>query len=205
MSNIIATDKESVYAYACIHDFFNHYDLPDARQTLESILHAAFEQHLWKKETPYNLIYFIQNLEQLLTAGFTICESYLYLSAAVSSTGSKGNIPSNPAEDFITNAGYLDPWDNFPRSLTAKQYHDPYKAIKKSCNSMSLNEWKAILKELLEYALSNSSLTTTDPPYNILTIRLRLLQLIEASHLINHRLKKTKPENKNTSKRKTNK
>jgi len=48
-------------------------------------------------------------------------------------------------------------------------------------------QWQKTLQALSIYALCNDSVLDTFPPYNILTLRLRLLQLIEACHLIHVR------------------
>ena len=50
-------------------------------------------------------------------------------------------------------------------------------------------QWQKTLQALSIYALCNDSVLDTFPPYNILTLRLRLLQLIEACHLIHVQIK----------------
>jgi hypothetical protein len=79
---------------------------------------------------------------------------------------------------------------------------------KKICSYMPEPQWQKTLQALSIYALCNDSVLDTFPPYNILTLRLRLLQLIEACHLIHVRIKnqekKQEPE-KNKSKNKSSK
>lgn len=82
--------------------------------------------------------------------------------------------------------------DTFPRSLNAKQYKDPYKAIKKFAKYKSDEEWKTTIDDCVELALSNYSIVELHPPYNMLHVRLRLLQLIEACYLLDIRTTKTK-------------
>jgi len=103
--------------------------------------------------------------------------------------------PKNAQPDMAITQNYVGrqiqqtSWNYFPRSLTATQYHNPYKAIKKFCLYKTQQEWSQVLKELTEYALGNDTINDNYPPYNILTIRLRLLQLIEACHLLEVRTK----------------
>lgn len=66
-------------------------------------------------------------------------------------------------------------------------------------------QWKKTLQALSIYALCNDSVLDTLPPYNILTLRLRLLQLIEACHLINVRIENKEKKQENAEKNKNKK
>jgi len=52
---------------------------------------------------------------------------------------------------------------------------------------MAVQEWKLFIKDCTEYALLKGPIADVRPAYDILRIRLRLLQLIEACHLLNIR------------------
>lgn len=67
---------------------------------------------------------------------------------------------------------------------------------------MAEPEWKKVLKELTEFALSNTSIDEISPSYNILSVRLRLLQMIEACHLLHVRsnIEKAPPTEKQKNK-----
>jgi hypothetical protein len=90
-------------------------------------------------------------------------------------------------EHFVSNNSQCNAWNCFPRSLTIQQYYNPYKAIKKFANYMAVQEWKIFIKDCTEYALLKGTIADVQPAYDILLIRLRLLQLIEACHLLNIR------------------
>ncbi|MEO6289840.1 MAG: hypothetical protein ABIO76_07970, partial [Ginsengibacter sp.] len=79
-----------------------------------------------------------------------------------------------------------------PRSLTAAQYHNPYKAIAKFCNYMPHRQWKMLIKEMLAYALNNETIYEGNPGYDILKVRKRMLQMVEAARLIDVRMCKEK-------------
>ena len=52
---------------------------------------------------------------------------------------------------------------------------------------MAVQEWKMFIKDCSEYALLKGTIADVLPAYDILLIRLRLLQLIEACHLLDVR------------------
>jgi hypothetical protein len=52
---------------------------------------------------------------------------------------------------------------------------------------MALQEWQIFIKDCTEYALLKATIADVQPAYNILLVRLRLLQLIEACHLLDVR------------------
>ena len=51
----------------------------------------------------------------------------------------------------------------------------------------TVQEWKIFIKDCTEYALLKGTIADVQPAYDMLRIRLRLLQLIEACHLLNVR------------------
>ena len=203
MTTTLPEDKEIIFAYLTIHDFFDTYIVQDALQYLQSILKAATGKKVWKRSCPFSLLHYIAQLDKLCTAAFTIHNNYAQRAQA---------IISNPPIDGNPNINQLQAckgskrgdtlWSCFPRSLTLSQYYDPYKAIKKNCNYMPEPGWKKALAELQEYALSPATINDIYPPYNILMLQLRLAQLIEACHLLevrtNNTNKKSAEKNENT-------
>lgn len=180
--------------FSTIHRFFEIYGLNKALQYIESSLLAATDKKIWKGKAPGELLHFTDNLEALREAVFTLD------SADVKSPDAKIGKPGDAIPDISATQHYLNSyyhsnaWNNFPRSLTAAQYHDPYKAISKFCNYMSAGDWTKFIKELLDYALSNDTIYGGDHGYNILKIRRCLMLMVEASHLIDVRThKKTVP------------
>ena len=177
-------DKNTYYAYGSINDFFGNFGLSGGRSEIESILKAAVDDSIYKKENPAYLLSYMKMLEDLCSAAFVIHHSDI-TRAGIILEAPENNEPNMSVEKYFLEKYYSDTvWDNFPRSLTAKQYHNPYKALKKFCTYMAEPEWKKILKELTEYALSDDTIDEIFPVYNILTVRKHLLQLIEACHLI---------------------
>lgn len=198
-------EKATYYAYLAIHDFFDCFVFDSVRHKIDSVIRSAISNKIWNKEPPGDLVYYMEKLKNLCSAAFVIHHDF--------STKEEVIIDANENEqpDIFKTAWFLNgsfqssEWNNIPRNLSAQQYYDPYKALKKFCSYMPEPQWEKTLQALSIYALCNDSVLDTSPSYNILTLRIRLLQLIEACHLINVRIKnKEKKEDgaKNKSKNK---
>lgn len=197
-------DKDIRYAYERIHKFFDNYHLETALQETEGIIKVATTEKAWKKDYPYSLIYFMKMLEDLCEAALVIHYNYSTRDECiVEITTGTGEPDMSRQQQFIIRNRFSNVWNCFPRHLSPGQYHNPYKAIKKFAGCMSAAEWKKALQELTEYALSDSPIDDAYPPYNILTVRQRLLQLIEACHLLEVRsnIKKAAPQAKQKNKK----
>jgi hypothetical protein len=154
------------------------------------------------KKPPSSLLFYMENFRSLYTAAFSIHYNYSKRTEAVIDPAEDG-IPDISLTQNFMNEKYLSSvWSNFPRHLTPLQYHDPYKAIKKFCTYMAEPEWEKYLKDVTEFALSKDSLDEVYHPFNILNVRLRMMQLIEACHLIDIRTNRKKAKTKQNKKKK---
>jgi hypothetical protein len=172
-------------AYGSIHTFFNHYIVRDAVYWLESILRAATTPAIWKKEDPAQLLLYMELLQELIAAALEIYYSYSMRDDAI--LASDDRTGTLLQQHFVSNNSQCNAWNCFPRSLSKQQYYNPYKAIKKFATCLAAHEWKMFIKDCTEYALLNGTIADVRPAYDILLIRLRLLQLIEACHLLHIR------------------
>ena len=172
-------------AYKCIRSFFNHFGLSDAISYLESTLQAATTYKIWKKEDPAQLLLYMELLQELIAAALDIYYSQSVREDAVikKDNGTGILLPQH----FVNGKSECNSWNCFPRSLTLQQYYNPYKAIKKLAKYMAVQEWEIFIKDCTEYALLKATIADVRPAYDILLIRLRLLQLIEACHLLHVR------------------
>jgi hypothetical protein len=183
-------DKAVQYAYIGIHNFFGNLSYRNMQHTIDSVLIAASSGKIWKKRSPSDLLFFMENLDLLFEAAFIIYYDRSEREGVIL------DLPEDGVPDLSANAQFSDSkffsneWNNFPRNLTSNQYHNPYKGIKKFCKYMAEPEWKKALKNCTEYALGPDSILETFPSYNLLVLRRRLLQLIEACHLIEIRINK---------------
>lgn len=202
MSTDIYDERDVHYAYDSIDNFFYNFELPDSRCEIESILTAALSDTIYKKERPAHLLYFMDMLEKLCSAAFVIHYSDSKRRGTILEGPEKDEPDMSAQENFLEKEYSDTVWQYFPRSLTARQYHNPYRAIKKFCKFMVQPEWQKVLKELTEYALSDSPIDEIYPSYNILTVRKHLLQLIEACFIIRLRsqIKEAGPDGKKKKK-----
>ena len=181
-------EKEALFAYLCIRDFFDMYSMADALLYVQNIINTANTNKLWKQTPPYRLLIFMQQLNKLNSAVFAIHHNHFHRDDAVI------------VEDFETTcevaalllaatgnkrAGNL--WACFPRNLSLKQLCNPYKAIEKYCQYLTEAEWKNAFAGLQEFALAPLSIQELEPPYHILKLQKLLCRLIEACHLLHVR------------------
>lgn len=177
-------NKDTGYAYHSIHDFFDNYGLRGAVQELERILKAAVSSKPCKVKEPCQVLYFMENLGELCRAAFMLHSNYDTGGDAILKQPDNGEPDMLQPQNFVGRQAPGTVWHYFPRSLTAGQYHDPGKAIRKFAEYMPAGQWEAVLKEITEFALSRRSILDNAYCHNILTIRRRLLQLVEGCHLL---------------------
>ncbi len=181
-------DKKCGYAYNSIHDFFDQYNLDAALKELESVIKAATKKKAWKKDYPYRLIYFMNQLEELCEQALVIhYNASVRKECIVEKISSHDQPDLQQLQQFVGNYNSSGVWNCIPRHLNASQYFNPYKAIKKFADHLPATAWKNALKNLTEYALSNSCIDDEHKVQEVLSVRLHLLRLIEACHLLDVR------------------
>ncbi len=195
-------DSPTLIAYNSIHNFFDVCNLDHALKYTDGILEAPIGYKIWRKEAPSSLLFYMENFNSLCAAAFSIHYNYSKRTEALIVPLKDGVPDISVTQNFMNEKFYLGSvWSNFPRNLSAAQYHDPYKAIKKYCTYMAEPEWKNYLKDVTEYALSKDSLDEVFHPYNILTVHMRMMQLIEACHLVDIRTNRKKAKTKKGKKK----
>jgi hypothetical protein len=150
--------KDTQYAYTCIHEFFSGFGLCGAIDYMESILHAALTEKIWNKASPYEAICFIGNMQLLCTAAFIIFINQSQKKLAVMDPFDTDRVEMPEVKSLTHKYVITDLWIHFPRSLTLKQYYNPYKAIKKFCNYRKEAQWKKTLEDCSEYALGRHTI-----------------------------------------------
>lgn len=172
-----------VRSHRCIHEFFESFTLPFARDYLSSALKASESSQVWNKAAPNDLLYFFESLEGLLTAVYKIVKEGKVIQKVI--------LPKSPNSLDLTQChlycgryDQLKPWDYFPRTLSVKEYRNPYKVLEKFTYSVTKNEWKEILRYLLSYALGANSLSELSVNLELVRISEDLQKMLEACHLI---------------------
>lgn len=170
--------------YSSLYHFFDVFPLPLALQRVDQLVYTACANHSWRKSCPADLLFFSDHLQELCRAA---AQLYQYDHAAY-----RGNIdtPETGMPDITQTQQYLypkymlSPWECMPRHLSIRQYHQPGRALAKFVQLMPETSWQSTIKELLEFALCNDSIEGGMPLSQVLKVRKRLLQLLEACHLI---------------------
>lgn len=185
-------DHEIEFAYGAIHKFFYTFGMNNAVIFADKAIEAATLNKVWNHSVPCSLLYFIELFEELLNAAYTLhyCRKKKLEALIESEKNGEPNVCDVASYTSPHNESFA--WDNFPRALNARQFHDPYRAIHKCCKGMSEKKWKYFLKELKEYALDHDSILEVLPPFNMFFMRRQMLRLIEACHLIEVRINRAK-------------
>lgn len=192
-------DHKIEYAYGAIHKFFYTFGMNNAVVFVDKAIEAATRNKVWSHSVPCSLLYFIELFKEMLNAAYTLHYSRDKKEEVIIEAMENGEVDVCNVDSYTSKFNKSFAWDNFPRTLNARQFHNPYRAINKCCKSMSEAEWNYFLKELTEYALDHDSILEALPPFNMFFMRRQMLRLIEACHLIEVRIsraKETKEENK---------
>lgn len=169
--------------YRDIQDFFDSITLPKALAYLNSTIKSAEAMEIWKMSSPNDLLNFFESMKGLLESVFKIIDNRKILEEVVLSK--KNKTPSlNDYSLYCANYDGLTAWDYFPRSLSKKEFRDPYKVLSRFTEERGIKEWEDIMDYLLNGALGKSSLTEAGVHLEVFTISEQLNKIIEACHLI---------------------
>jgi hypothetical protein len=189
-------NKKSAEPYQVIESFFSCASLNSHRKYVFSMLKAAYSEDYWRKSEPGALLFFQGQMEELMKATFHFSEKKNRV-IRNNKAKLKNNI-SGKLMDPATYVGWPEQnaiWEFFPRSLSKKEFINPYLVFEKFFAFKDLNEWLALFKELINYALSKYG-NDSGVDIDYLQVNNLLLKLIEASHLIQVRV--NKPEQRRT-------
>ncbi len=188
---VIENNKSPKY-YESIHIFFDSFTLPFARSYLLSSIKAAEGSGIWKKNAPTDLLFFFESLEKMVNSVYKIVEADSNIGKLVINK-KKNLIDLTDCRLFCGTYDQHQSWDYFPRSLSAKEYFDPNKALQKFTCGASKKEWKENLRYILSYALGASSLSELGVNLELVRMSELLQKMLDACHLIDVRTQLDKP------------
>lgn len=171
-------------AYASLYNFFDAFTLPWALDLTDKLVYTACCNHTWRKNAPGDLLYFVEHLQELCLAAVSICLNDMAASRADIPSPGDGMPDTGNLTHFVNPKYGVTQWDCMPRHLSARQYHRPGRMLCKFVDTMPETQWQNKIKLLLEFALSNNSVEGCLTMQELLLVRKRLLQLLEACHLI---------------------
>lgn len=171
--------------YPLITEFFDCYSVSQARSTLNKIIKYADGSKSWQGSSPSDPLFFIENIEKLIQASFSLTGWYDERPAAIIPAGKEEKHWSLTEYKWYCgrHVGY-SPWHYFPRHLSKKEYSNPYRVLEKFTKLQSIEKWNETIKNLLHYALSTGSIEEYHSNIGILQYSRHLNKLIEATHLI---------------------
>jgi hypothetical protein len=166
--------------YQVIAEFFSAEHLYDSRKYLTRLIDTAYSHKVWKGNNPDYVLFQFDMLESLFNAAWLIDRER-----------ETSSIVFNRSDDFNPNLFSSsetshNAWDEMPRSLSYREYQDPYRVFRKIFRRHSLDKWLYELREITRMALRKDCYTEVSafPSHHILH---NLLRLVEAAHLIDVR------------------
>ncbi len=175
--------------YSVFHSFFDAFPLPDAMEFIDSWLAVLSKNHYWKNGYPARLLYFYEIIVRLMEAAYLVNKMDTVNEAAILLKGdSEQEIDLMNPETYCGRHARYAPWDYFPRSLTKKQFINPYLVFRKFFKYHDLPAWKDELYDLLYNAfISKNKIEMFE--YDLLATQKHLKRMVEAAHLVVVRMK----------------
>ncbi len=168
----VITDPYQVCAEA-----FSHSELPQFRSVIKKILHYAEVDKIYKAKSPCDGLLYMKIIRSLIKAACVLKE--------------KKKSPIEVSKTDLFDKRYfrshypsVNELDEFPRSLSVKEFCNPYRAFKKIFKYQPPDKWLHDWQETVEWALAQGS---GELGLDMMEMYGYLAKLIEAAHLINLR------------------
>ncbi|MEO6405011.1 MAG: hypothetical protein ABIO32_05945 [Ferruginibacter sp.] len=179
----IFDNAEDKHAINIIGEFFRMHGLDFAIMDLEQMIYYAAHYKYYKRSPPFTMVFFSQELRKLITASMVLVENCWLQDEFEVEPAAHGLPDLSRKEDFMPDRP-LPEWYYMPRHLSVAQYLNPGKTFRQFRKYQTREEWMKTIDDLVEYALSKSTINECNPTYNMMKLRRLLLQLIEGSYLI---------------------
>lgn len=164
--------------YQVIAELFTFADITFYRKMIKGVLSFTNRGKIYRKDSPGDLLFEFKMLESAINAAYVISKE-------------KKESPIIVEDYSLLNKNLYcgqhvgsSEWDFFPRTLSVKEYKNPYLAFRNFFKYQKLDKWKEDLQEVLNYSLSKY---TDGLELELLAIYFHLTKLIEAAHLIDVR------------------
>jgi hypothetical protein len=183
--NSVFGNAEHMYAYHLLEEFFDYFGLEGARSDIELLIEQSCQPHYFKKKkTAGNLVLIADALQKFIPACILLAGACKSEEIFLSRLKEDGLPDLDAKKDFMLYPQEADIWHQFPRDLAPGQYADPETVLADIKKYRSAEEWKQIIQELLEYALSKQSILAEYPELPILKLRSKLLSCLGAAYLL---------------------
>jgi hypothetical protein len=173
--------EEITDPYQVIAESYDFADVAFYRKLIKNVLLAAGSEKVCRKDDPGNLLYELKMLESVINAAYLINKEKKVSPFTIG----EGDVFNKNL--FCGRNGRDNEWDYFPRSLSMKEFIDPYLVFKRFFKYKDLDSWKEDLEIILNFALTKGSITGSGEEIDLLPIYIHLTKLVEAAHLIDVR------------------
>lgn len=163
--------------YQVIAELFTFADIAFYRKLIKGVVSFTYRSNIYRKDDPGSLLYEFKMLESAINAAYLINKQKKESPIEVDGY----NLLN---KNLYCGRHVSNEWDYFPRSLSVKEYKNPYLVFKNFFKYQKLDKWKKDLQEVLEYSLYKY---TDGLELELLDIYFHLTKLIEAAHLIDVR------------------
>lgn len=167
--------------YQVIAEFFSCASISSHRKTIKDVLISISKNSQYSKDSPGDLLFEFKLIESVINSAYLINQTKAESPLEISPAGALNkNLYCGRHSD-------ISEWEDFPRSLSLKEYINPYLVFRQFFKYRKLKEWKKDMEEILEFALAESSYIEGGLTFDVLSIYVHLTKLIEAAHLIDVR------------------
>src|SRR5690349_10261651 len=134
--------QETANPFLAIYSFYQEFHLPQVRKLISSWMEAVNSHKAWKsKRSSVNLVYFHEKILPLIEASWLIEQMDTEGRLSILSPDLNKERVDDLGLDLYCKPTYQpNAWDYFPRSLSRKQYRNPYKVFTKLFKYATLSE-----------------------------------------------------------------
>ena len=168
----VITDPYQVFAEACSHTGLSHF-----RRVIRKLLQYAEAEKIYREKSTCDVLWYMKIIRSLIKAADVLKE--------------KKKSPVEVSEMDLFDKKYFrshyqsaDELEEFPRTLSVKEFCNPYRVFHKFFKYQDLDQWVHDWEQAVECALSR---TSGKLGMDMLKIYSYLAKLVEAAHLINVR------------------
>ncbi len=155
-------------------EIFSYMDMGGWRRLITKMAAHALSGKIYHRRAPGDVLVDMKVVRSALMAAHVLQDA-TGKDMAAATQELRGSWP------YGSGMGTLNHWDDFPRTISFKEYCHPCTVFKKRFRKRSLSEWINDWEQLVTTALSPCNL---DGERWVLRTRTGLLKLLEAAHLV---------------------
>ncbi|MBO9618504.1 MAG: hypothetical protein J7539_05650 [Niabella sp.] len=144
------------------------------RKIIRQVLFAARSNKVYNKNEPAFMLNIFKAIRSVMLAAHELHRQKKHSLLKITSEQYLDKQLCAPS------GAHCSEWERTPKTLTAKEYKNPYLVFRRFFKYQNILEWKRTIDQVLDYALSHD---TKDCALDLLKLYLHLTRLVEAAHL----------------------